>query len=187
MSLQAPEVGPEVDVEDALQAEPLRRFKNFMRGGAHALAGEVGAGDEHGLGLGEIGGIDVFREQAHIGALFAVLDQGEVVVAADAQKDHGGEAVRVGLDGAHVHAFAGKLPFQVTAVVFLAHARDRPHAQAEAGRADGDVHGAAAHGFGEGHGPFERNPEFHAVQVHAGAADTDQIKWFWHVAISRNA
>ena len=176
MPLQSPQVGAEVDVEDALEAEALRGFKHFHGRGPHALAREVRARHQYGPGPGQIVRIDVLGGQAHVGAVFPVLDEREVVVAPDAQEHHRGEPLGIGLHGADVHAFAGELPLEVTAVVFLPHAGDRAHPQAEPRRADGDVHGASAHGFGKGHGPLQRDAEFAAVEIHARPADTNQVK-----------
>ena len=176
MPLQSPQVGAEVDVEDALEGEALCGFKHLHGRGPHALAREVRARHQYGPGPGQIVRIDVLGGQAHVGAVFPVLDERKVVVAPDAQEHHRGESLGIGLHGADVHAFAGELPLEVTAVVFLPHAGDRAHPQAEPGRADGDVHGASAHGFGKGHGPLQRDAEFAAVEIHARPADTNQVK-----------
>ena len=176
MAREAPEIGAVVDVE--------ADFPAMLPGERHCLplrlggidAGKMRAGDDDRGGRGDMGLVDVALVQSRIGAIVAVEDQRKRLVVAHAEQHQRGEAFRVGLDALHVDALAHKLLADETAHVLVADPRHKTALETEARRADGDVGGAAADGFGKARHVFETSADLLAVEVHGGPPDGDDVK-----------
>ncbi|CAM5209776.1 hypothetical protein BTHI11S_02897 [Bosea thiooxidans] len=152
---ETPEIGAVIDVEHDLAAVRAHQLHRLALCGLRAGAGEMRAGDDDGASLRDEGGIDVAFLQRHVGAVLAVEQQREGLVALDREDGERGQPLRIGLEAVEIHPLAGELLAQETAELLVADAGQQGRAQAETGRADGDIGRAAADRFGEGGDVFE--------------------------------
>ena len=140
----APEVRAVVDVERGARAVLAGEGQRLQHRGLGARVAEVGAGGEHGAGLGDEALVDVVLGQPHVGAVLAVEDQREALVVADAEEDERGQPLGVDLHAAGVDALAGQLLDDEAAHVLVADAGDHRGLQPQPRRAAGDVGRRAA-------------------------------------------
>ena len=111
-----------------------------------------------------------------VGAILAIEDQREGAGIAHAENGERGEALGVGRDAGHIDALADELLADEAPERLVADAGDQRRAQAEPGRADGDIGRAAADGFGEARGILQAAADLLAVEVDRGAADGDDVE-----------
>ena len=175
---KAPQVGPIVDVEGRAQTMFARQSQGFQHGGGGFGVGQMGAGGDDRPRLGDQGFRDVVFAERHIGAVFAIKDQGELLFIAYPQQNKGGQAFRIGLDAAHIDAFARQFFADEAAHVFIANPCDQGRFQPQTRGAGGHVGRAAAEIFLKRRHIFQPTADLRAVQVDRGAADCDHIQRF---------
>ena len=173
---QPPEHRAVVDVEHDLAAVLLHQPHRFLAHGVEVRLREVSARDQHRLGRGDEGLVDVVLGQARIGAVLAVEDQRKGLAVADAEDDQGGQPLGVGLDMADVDALLGRLLLDEAAHVLVADAGDQGGPETEPRRADRDVGRAAADILGEARHVLEPAADLLAIQIDRRAADADHIE-----------
>ena len=78
------------------------------------------AGGHHSAGAGYEPFVHIVLAQGHVGAVFAVKDQGKAMLVPDTQQNKGGQAFRVGLDAIDANPFARQLLADKAAHVFIA-------------------------------------------------------------------
>ncbi len=134
-------------------------------GGRRCGAGEVRAGDQHGVGALDQRRVDVALVQGGVGTVGAIEDQREAVLVADAEDDQRGEPARVGRHPGDIDALANQLLADEAAHVLVADAGDDRRAQAEPCGADRDVRGASADGLRKARHILEPAADLLAVEV----------------------
>ena len=176
MAGKAPEIGAIVDVEHDLAAVPAHQLHRLALRGFGTGPGEMRAGDDDGTGLGDEGGVDIAFLQRHVGAVLAVEQQREGLVALDREDGERGQAFRVGLETVEIDALAGELLAQETSELLVADAGQQGRAQAKPSGADRDIGGAAADRFGEGGDILQPRADLLAVEIDRSAADGDDVE-----------
>ena len=150
--MAAPELRHRTPPTVTLSGAPLAGTPLLTDGSVQAVAVPVAParpGDDDGPRPGDESGVDIAFLQCDIGAIVAIEQQREGCVALDREDGERGQSFGVGLEAVQVHAFAGQLLAQEAAELLVADAGQERRAQAESGRADGDVRRTASDRFGE--------------------------------------
>ena len=172
----APEVRAVVDVERRPRAVLAGEGQRLQHRRLGARVAEMGAGREHGAGLGDEALVDVVLGQPHVGAVLAVEDQREALVVADAEDDQRGQPLGVDLHPAGVDALAGQLLDDEAAHVLVADAGDHRGLQPQPRRAAGDVGRRAADVLREGAHVLQAPADLVAVEIDRRPADGDEVE-----------
>ena len=166
VSRKAPKIWPIVDVEGNPAAVLLGEFYRQLLGRGSVGACEVGPGDDDRLGARDIIFVDVAFVERAVGAVFAIEDEREGAVVANAKNDDRAEALRVGAHTADVDALARALLSDEAAQVLVADAGDQPWLEPEPSRADRDIGWTASHRFREACHVLKSPADLRAVKVH---------------------
>ena len=173
---QAPEHRAIVDVQHPFDVVLLGIVQRLDARLVDAVGGEMGAGDQQGFTGSDEGFADVFSPQRHVGAVFAVEDQGKGFAVLEAQQDHGGQAFRIDLDAADVATFAGQGFNEEAAHVVVPYPAQHRRLQTQPSGAEGDVGGRAAEVFGEAAHILQPRPDLLRIEVDAQAPQANQIQ-----------
>ena len=125
MARQTPKVGAIVDVQGGLQPMLARQMQRLHHGGFGARIGQMRSRGHDGTGRGNEALVNVIFAQRHIGAVFAVEDQGKLLLIADAQQNQSRQPVRIGLHALHIDAFARQFLADEAAHMLVAYAGDQ--------------------------------------------------------------
>ena len=146
---QSPQDRPVVDVEDHSAAICFDSLRGAQARGEHAGRGEMRAVDQDRARGREICCIEIPLAKRHIGAIFAVKNQRKRLSIADAEHDQSGQARRVGVHAAHIHALAHQFFANEPPHMIGADPGQKSRLQTESCRRNRSIGGAAAHVFGE--------------------------------------
>ena len=144
---QAPEVRSVIDVERGLRAVFACKFQCFENSGFGARVGQVGACRNDRTGRRDKVFVNVIFGQRHIGTVFAIEDQGELLFVTNAQQNQCGKAFRIGNHALGVHAFRSQLFADKATHVFIADAGQKGRFQTQTRSACSHVGGRAADVF----------------------------------------
>ena len=131
--------------------------------------------------LGNEGGIDIVFAQRHVGAVFAIENQRELVLVTNSEQHQRGQALRVGFHAAHVNAFAHQLFADEAAHVLVADTGDDGAVKAKPRSTGCNVGGRAANIFGKGGHVLQTATDLRPIKVNRRAPDRDEIKFFQKV------
>jgi hypothetical protein len=134
------------------------------------------AGDQHCLGRSDEVGIDVALAERHVGAVLAIEEEWESVIALDRQDRQRRQPFLVDADARCHHALAAELLEDEATHLLIADPGDQRGAEAETCRPDGNVGGRAAHRLGEGGDILQARADLLSVKVDRGAADGDDVE-----------
>ena len=163
MACKAPEVRAIIDIEDDLGAAFLGDADRLALRSIGVRLGEMRAGDENGAGRTDEILRDIILAQGIVGAIVAVEQEREGMVAFDGENGKRGQPFGIGYDALGFDAFALQLFADEAAHLLLADARQQCRFQAETRRPDRYVGGAAADGFGEAGNVLEPRANLLAV------------------------
>ena len=178
MPRKAPKVGAIVDVQRRARAMFARQSQGFQHRSFGLGVRQMRACGDDRARLGDEVFFYVIFTQRHVGAVFAVENQGKLLFIANAQQDQRCKPFRVGFYTARIHAFLGQFFQDKASHVFVANPRDQRRFQPQTRRARGHVGGRSADIFLERGHVFQPPADLRAIKIHRGSANRDDIKGF---------
>ncbi|MNS43811.1 hypothetical protein D3C72_762310 [compost metagenome] len=178
MAGHTPEIGAVIDIERGLCAIFAGEFQCFQHRRFRFRMRQMRAGGADAACLGDESGIDIVFAERHVGTVFTIEDQRELVLVANAEQHQRGQPLRVRLHAAHVDAFTHQLFADEAAHMLVADTGDDGAVEPQARSAGGNIGGRAADIFGKGGHVLQTAADLRAVQIDRRAPDRDKIKFF---------
>src|SRR5690606_2711583 len=130
--------------------------------------------------------IDIVLAERHVGAVLAVEDQRKLRVVTDAADHQRGQPFRIDLHSLRRHTLAGELLEDEASHMLIADAADQSRLQAQSRATAGNIGWRTADILLERAHILQSAADLGAVEVHAGAADSDDVKCLGHAVTSQS-